>query len=121
MADQLKTKAEILEATKLVDNTRESFIINTKSSDLDLESAFIRSLRLQTGDARVKGNNSEAVAPILGFGAPFPTAIEAAAESKFNEEEGAHAAVDDDILRTMRPKTCYVPPPAPITSPLGKK
>jgi hypothetical protein len=62
------------------------FILNTKSSDLDLESAFKREMVKLLGLENKRANNSEAVAPLLGFGATFHEAIEEVGKTKAAEK-----------------------------------
>lgn len=53
-----------------------SLKLNTTSSDRDTETLFDLTSRMEQLAANVRGNRSDEIAPLLGFGAPFVTKIE---------------------------------------------
>lgn len=81
------------------------FILNTKSSDYDLESTFKREMVKILGLGNKKANNSESVGPLLGFGATFSSALEAAGREAAAPAEAALAAsVEANPLSAIKPK-----------------
>lgn len=80
------------------------FLLKTESTDMDLEATFKREMVRQLGLENKRANNSEAVAPLLGFAAAFPAALEAAgsaaAESKAAE---VMATVEANPLSAIKP------------------
>lgn len=80
------------------------FLLKTESTDLDLEATFKREMVRQLGLENKRANNSEAVAPLLGFAAAFPASLEAAgsaaAESKAHE---VMVTVEANPLSVIKP------------------
>jgi hypothetical protein len=80
------------------------FMLKTQSSDADLEGAFKREMVKQMGLVNRKINNSEAVAPLLGFGATFASALEEAGRSAADARAAeVAAAVTADPLTAIKP------------------
>lgn len=95
------------------------FILNTKSSDLDLESAFKREMVKLLGLENKRANNSESVAPLLGFGATFHSALEDLGKTKAQEKASDVAAqVEANPLAVMKP--AKVEPPSERTISIGR-
>jgi hypothetical protein len=79
-------------------------MLKTQSSDADLEGAFKREMVKQMGLVNKKINNSEAVAPLLGFGATFASALEEAGRSAADARAAeVAAAVAADPLTAIKP------------------
>lgn len=89
-----------------------AFILKTKSSDLDTEMAFRRQVQLLEKGPATRYNNSEALGPLVGFGAPTSVAIEEAGKAAAAPEEPVVLeAAKAHPLAVIRPKTTFIPAP----------
>jgi hypothetical protein len=89
-----------------------AFILKTKSSDLDTEMAFRRQVQLLEKGPATRYNNSEALGPLVGFGAPTSVAIEEAGKAAAASEEAVVLeTAKAHPLAVIRPKTTFIPAP----------
>lgn len=102
LAHQLAEKHSIEESMRS-EPAKSLFVLKTKSSDLDIENMFRHNIKIATVGFSTLSNNSESVAPILGYAAPTASALEREAD-----EATAAAAASADLsnpFNLMKPKT----------------
>lgn len=112
LGKQLEQKLELEQAEpspKLkpyADGKGTSLVLNTKSSDADTETLFKLTQKAAhgsgAGDALRRGNRSDEIAPLLGFGAPFLTKIE-------QDSQLAEVPVPDPdaAIQNMQPRLAF--------------
>lgn len=94
------------------DPGNKAFILKTKSSDLDTEMAFKRQVSLLQHGFSTKANNSEALGPLVGFGAPSAPSIEAMGTTAAAAMEGTvKELAATSPLAVIRPKVTFIPAP----------
>jgi colicin import membrane protein len=110
LAKQLDRKAAIVAAgpepkyKPYEDGLGTSLVLNTKSSDMDTETNFILTARQihNEGKPAARGNRSDEIAPLLGFGAPFLTKIEEESQRAQIEEPAPEQAIQN-----MQPRLAF--------------